>query len=640
MYTDMVGYTVLGQRDESLSLALAEEQRKLIRPILGRHDGREVKTMGDAFLIEFPSALEAVRCAYDIQRATREFNFSLPEEKRIHLRVGVHLGDVVESQGDISGDAVNIASRIEALADDSGACITRQVYDQVRGKFELKLESIGAKALKNVKEPIEVYRVLMPWSKEEVPQLGFDKRRIAVLPLANISPDSRDEYFADGMTEELISNLSKIQDLRVISRTSIMRYKATNKTMDEIAKELQVGSIVEGTIRKASDDLRISVQLIDSRNDEHLWSQDYDRRMDSVFGVQKEIALKVSEALKVHLLSDERVDLEKKPTRSTQAYTLYLKGRYFWNERTKEALDKAVKYFEEAIKLDSNYALAYSGLADCYVILGAYGWLSPGDSFPKAKEYAMTSIGIDPRLAEPHTTLADVFNSYEGIWEESEREYKLALELKPSYATAHMWYGLLLCFLRRLEEAHSQIAQAVELDPLSRIGKLNLANLAVYEGKLGDAIQQYRAAIEADPDFAYIHDGLGWAYAIDSRFVEAVDEVKQAVSMSEGDLGLKADLACVLGFSGRRDEANSIYKELERASGINYVSKVKIAQVLFALGKNDEGFLRLEEALEDHSLFTQHGGYLLDMRVLPCFAQVREDPRWDVFVRRLRIPES
>jgi adenylate cyclase len=638
MFTDMVGYTALGQLNESLSLALVEEQRKLVRPILARHNGREVKTIGDAFLVEFESALEAVRCAYEIQRATKEFNLPLAEDRRVHLRVGVHLGDVVESQGDISGDAVNVASRIEPLAEDGGVCITRQVYDQVRGKFELTLESIGAKPLKNVKEPIEVYKVLMPWNKEVPQSSKFDKRRIAVLPLSNISPDPRDEYFADGMTEELISNLSKIQDLKVISRTSIMRYKATSKKMDEIARELQVGSILEGTVRKASDDLRISVQLIDAHSDEHLWSQDYDRRMDSVFGVQKEIALKVSDALKIRLLTDEKVDLEKRPTGDTQAYTLYLKGRYFWNERTKEGLDKAVKYFEEAINLDSKYALAYSGLADCYVILGAYGRMSPGDSFPRAKEYAMKSIEIDPRLSEPHTTLADVFNSYEGMWEESESEYKRAIELKPSYATAHMWYGLLLLFLLRFEEARSQIAQAVELDPLSRIGKLNLANTAVYEGRLGDAIHQYEAALEEDPEFAYIHNSLGWAYAVDSRFGEAIDEMKQAITKAEGDLVLRADLACMLGFSGRRDEAYGIYRELEGASGVNYVSKVKMAQLLFALGKRDQGFLRLEEALVDRSVFTQHGGYLLDMRVFPCFAQVRADPRWDIFVRRLRIP--
>src|SRR3989441_4251959 len=235
----MVGYTTLGQRNESLSLALVEEQRKLIRPILNRHRGREIKTMGDAFLVEFPSALDAVKCAYDIQRTAREYNISAPVEPRIHLRIGIHLGDVTESDGDISGDSVNVASRIESLAEDGGVCLTRQVYDHVHNKFKLPLLSLGPKLLKNVSAPVEVYKMVMPWQGEKI--LGstrFDRRRIAVLPFANISRDSTDEYFADGMTEELIATMSRLQGLRVIARTSVMGYKAGQKKINEVAREL------------------------------------------------------------------------------------------------------------------------------------------------------------------------------------------------------------------------------------------------------------------------------------------------------------------------------------------------------------------------------------------------------------------
>src|SRR5882762_6853956 len=249
MFTDMVGYTALGQRNESLSLALVEEQRRLVRPILGRHNGREVKTMGDAFLVAFASALDAVKCAYEIQRATRELNFSLPLEQKLRMRIGVHLGDVVDSEDDISGDAVNVASRIESFADEGGVCVTRQVFDHVQNKFELPMTSLGAKALKNVSVPFEVYRITMPWDREKTIQSEpslLDKKKIAVLPFANMSPDPGDEYFADGMTEELITVLSKISGLRVVARTSAMRFKGEKVTVSRIGQELRVGSLTEG----------------------------------------------------------------------------------------------------------------------------------------------------------------------------------------------------------------------------------------------------------------------------------------------------------------------------------------------------------------------------------------------------------
>ena len=640
MFTDMVGFTALGQRNEQLSIALVDEQRKLLRPIFTRHNGREVKTMGDAFLVEFPSALDAVRCGYDIQRATREFNVSLPSEKRVHLRVGVHLGDVVESQGDISGDAVNLASRIEPLAEDDGVCITRQVYDHVKNKFELPLASLGSKSLRSIAEPLEVYKMIMPWEERNASQSEhFDRKRIAILPFANISQGDKDEYFADGMTEELISTLSRIGGLKVISRTSVMRYKASGKSVSEIAKELGVGTILEGSVRMAGGHLRVSAELIDAGRDEHLWSQDYDRDLEDVFKIQTEIAQRVAEALRIELLSVEREDIERRVTESPQAHKLYLRGRHYWNERTKDSVDKAVKYFEEAIKLDSKYALVYAGLARCYILYGAWGFMRPNDSFPKAKRYAIKSIEIDPRLAEPHTIFADVLNDYEGRWVESELEYRRALELNPSYATAHMWYGLLLVFLTRFDEARDHIRLAIELDPLTHVGALNLAGVSLYEGRPRDAVEQIENAIEGDPEFAPNHNALAWAYCLDSRTDEGISEMRKALAMS-GEPIDKADLACLLGFSGRTEEARSILKEIKETSKVTYVSKMKIAQVLFALGNYDEAFKLLEEAREDHSLFTQHGSYLLDMRLLPLFAPVREDRRWQTFVATLKIPEA
>jgi TolB-like protein len=295
MYTDIVGYTALGQRNETLALALVEEQGRLMRPIFKRHNGREIKTMGDAFLVEFPSALDAVRCAYYIQRATREFNISLSDERRLHLRVGIHLGDVVESQGDISGDAVNVASRIESVAADGGICLTRQIYDYVQNKFELSMKSLGMRVLKNVSSPVEVFKMDMPWDEEKVmPPTHLDKRRIAVLPFANMSPDNADEYFADGMTEELITVLSKIGGLRVVARTSAMRFKGEKATVSRIGQELGVGSLTEGSVRRSINRVRITIKLIDTRSEEQLWAETYDRELQDIFSVQSDIAQQVA----------------------------------------------------------------------------------------------------------------------------------------------------------------------------------------------------------------------------------------------------------------------------------------------------------------------------------------------------------
>ena len=258
MFTDIVGYTALGQRDEFLSLALLDENRKMLRPIFVDHNGREIKTVGDSFLVEFSSALDAVRCAYEIQIRSREYNLSLPEEKRVVLRIGLHVGDVIEdNEGDILGDAVNVASRIQSLSQPGGACLTQQVFDHVHNKFGLPLRSMGKQSLRNVSTPVEVYEIVMPWDtaaeNTATRMVEPDKKRIAVLPFVNMSADPSDAYFADGMTEEIISTLSNVRELRVISRTSIMHYKNTNKKLSEIGLELNVGTVLEGSVRKAGN---------------------------------------------------------------------------------------------------------------------------------------------------------------------------------------------------------------------------------------------------------------------------------------------------------------------------------------------------------------------------------------------------
>jgi TolB-like protein/Flp pilus assembly protein TadD len=563
MFTDMVGYTALGQKNESLSLALVEEQRKVIRPILTRHNGREVKTIGDAFLVEFPNAVDSVRCAYDIQRAIREFNLSLAPDKRIHLRVGVHVGEVVESQGDISGDAVNVASRIEPLAEDGGVCITRQVYDFVRNKVDVPLSSMGPKVLKNVAEPMEVYRMIMPWEKESATASGqLDRKRVAVLPFANMSPDPNDEYFADGMTEELISSASLISGLTLIARTSVMGYKGTSKRVEEIGRELGVGTLLEGSVRKSANRLRITVQLIDVGTQGHLWAQSYDRDLQDVFAVQSDIARQVADSLKVRLMPEATRQLNKRPTESSEAHLLYLKGRYSWNERTKESLYRAMEYFKRAVEFDPDYSLAYSGIADCYSVLGGHGYLPFAEAYPKLREYALAAVQRDPASAEARASLGMGLMT-DRDFEGAEREFAKAIELNPNYATAHHWLGFHLMNVGSLEPALSEATKARDLDPLS-------PQIASFLGVIYDALKIYdlaekqqRKALELQSDFLPAHGNLCGTFMHQRRWEDAKKEVAEYQRISKDTHGSKLYLAAILMYEGRVEEARATMAEAE-----------------------------------------------------------------------------
>jgi len=632
MFTDMIGYTALGQRNESLSLVLVEEQRKLIRPILSRHNGREVKTMGDAFLVEFSNALDAIRCAYDIQRATREFNISLPEASRIHLRVGVHLGDVVESSGDISGDAVNVASRIESLADDGGVCLTHPVYEQVENKFELPLISLGEKSLKNVGKRVGVYKVEMPW-EEGTESTALDKRRIAVLPFVNISPDPNDEYFADGLTEELITTMSKISGLKVIARTSVSRYKGGSKSIREIAGELLTGSILEGSARKVGDRIRVSAQLIDSQTSEHLWAESYDSELKDVFAIQTEISKTVAEALKVHLLPKDQMALEKERTVDTAAYTLYLKGRFLWNDRTKESVERALKYFESALQKDPTFAPAYSGLADCYNTLGSGLWMAPGSAYPLAWESGRRALELDGNLSEAHCSLGWTLLAHRWDFAGAETEFKHAIELRPNYATAYSWFSRLKFFLRNYEEAYSLGKRALELDPFSRTINTDLGAYLASLGRIDEAMEVFSRTIGLNPDYGGTHYWKSLVHLWRSEYDIGVEEARKAFEFDKSPL-VEQFLAWACASAGKKDEAQRILHHLFHRKSSEYVSPVWIGLIELGLGRLEEGYKWMEESLPDRNQA------LLFFRAMPWFENFRTDLRWKQIDAKLGLPQG
>jgi adenylate cyclase len=629
MFTDMVGFTALGQSNESLSLTLVEEQRKLVRPILAQNSGREVKTMGDAFLVEFPSALMAVRAACEIQEAVRERNASSPAERRFHLRVGVHLGDIVESKDDIMGDAVNVASRIEPLAEPGGICITRQVYDHVHNKLDLPLTSIGEKTLKNVGEPVEVFRVVLPRKEAGVvirtASGELDQRRIAVLPLLNLSPDAQDEYFADGMVEELIGAISKVKDVEVISRTSTMQYRNSGKKTAEVSRELNAGTIIEGSVRKAGNRVRISLNMIDALRDKNVWAESYDRELRDVFEIQSDVAQKVATALKTKLGSERQGQIERRAQSNEEAYTLYLRGLSHLSKASREGARRALDFFGKAMSLDENYAVAIAGLADCYTLLGDEDF-KPAVAYPKAKELALRALSLDGALAEAHCSLGLVLWQFYWDWDKAEAEFQSAINLNPSYSLAHSWYSWFLNAKGELGRCVQEAQKVVDLNPLLPDALGWLGQMLAIGRSYDRAVEVNRQVLDMDPDNLNAHYFLAMAYTEMSRYGEARVEADKLISLSKIERG-RFQLAKVCARTGKMDEARKLFDEELKQAREEYGNPEAVRPATWAwwyklLGEDD----RASELLED--AFREHSGWLSIARVHPYWDDFRSDPRF------------
>jgi TolB-like protein/Tfp pilus assembly protein PilF len=460
-----------------------------------------------------------------------------------------------------------------------------------------------------------------------------DKHHIAVLPMVNISPDARDEYFADGMTEELISTLSRIRHFKVIARTSVMRYKNVDKTIAEIGRELKVGTILEGSVRKVDNKLRITAKLVDVHAQEPLWSRDYDREFKDVFAIQSEIAQRVVETLQAQLLAGEKQSLANPATANLEAYTLYLQGRFFWNKRMPAAIIKSIEYFERAILQDSSYALAYAGLADAYATLGSfeYGVLLPRQAIPKAEAATLKALAIDSRLAEARTALANIRFNYWWDFSGAEKEYQLALELNPSYALAHHWYAHYLAAMGRLEEALIEEKRAQEVDPLSLIINTQVGVVLYYARRYDEAIAQCRRTLKMDSSFVQALLTLSASYMQKSRYGEAIAVLQKAFLFSEGHPSAAALLAHAYAVSGHRSEAMKMLHELRRSMRRQQISPLHLALIYLGLGDKEQVFAWLEKAYEERS------SYLAYLNVEPLADSLRSELRFLGLLKKIGL---
>jgi TolB-like protein/DNA-binding winged helix-turn-helix (wHTH) protein/Flp pilus assembly protein TadD len=458
-------------------------------------------------------------------------------------------------------------------------------------------------------------------------------RSLAVLPLESLSGDAAQDYFADGMTDELITDLGKIGALRVISRTSVMPYKRVRKPLPQIARELGVDAVVEGTVLRSGDRVRITAQLIEASADKHLWAQSYDGDLRDTLTLQNQVARAIAEQIQINLNPQEEGALKNTKVVNPEAYVAYLKGRYFWNKRTAEGLTKAIEYFNEAIAKDPTYGQAYAGLADSYAVLGNsdFAVLSAREAYPKAKAAATKALELDNSLGEAHTSLAFCLGHFEWHWDAAEKEYLQAIALNPGYATAHQWYALQLSLLGRFDESIAEMRKAESLDPLSLVISADVADVLFAARRFDESIQQSRKAIDMDPNFAIARFELGQALAQKKMYNTAIAELQRANQLSGGDTTCVAVLAYAYAASGRADEAIKLLNELKSRPNHRFSYAAPEALIYAGLNDKDQAMSLLEQAYEDR----------FDVLALrsPAFDPLRSNARFQNLVRRIGLPQ-
>ncbi len=629
MFTDIVGYTALAQRDEPLSLKLLERHNRLLRPVFPRFHGKEVKAIGDSFLVEFRSALDATNCAIEIQRLLHETAVSDPGESKVYVRIGIHLGDVVHKGRDVFGDSVNVASRVEPLADPGGICISEPVFGQVRNKIPNQIEKLEPKILKNVEIPLDVYRIVLPWAGPEPPADLASPTGLAVLPFSNFSPDPKDEYIADGLTEELITGLAHLRKLRVIARTSVWPYKSTSKGVLQIGKELGVSSILEGSVRRAGNRLRITVQVVDVRTQAHVWAETYDRELDDLLNVQADIAKQVAEALRVELGTGQREPPVPKPSVRPDSYLAYLKGRTLLHSWTRDSLESAKAQFELAIALDPRNAAAHAGLATALHMFGlAHTDAARLEWVEQSRRSGLRAIELDPTLAEAHFSLAFIY------WRDRDRrstetELKLAISLEPSNPQAHWLYAELLANEVRVDEALREFALAEAADPLWTHNLWLFAWLLLSLGRSEEALTKLQKIGELEPSGWMHHFGLAHYYLSRSDLDQALKEV-QLFEERTVPRWKPVVRAWSYALSGEKDKARAILRQEETLPAFGQIAAFA-AGVCAELGDLDDGFRWLDKAFSNDNL------PIWPFRLSPRTARLRNDPRFLGLLERMKL---
>ncbi len=630
MFADIAGYTAMMQEDEALAHRWIDKLKKKLTEEVTRHYGRILELKGDGALCYFSSTIEAVQAALALQ-------LNMQSNPLVPLRIGIHTGDVVIDGDIVYGDGVNVASRLESFAVPGSIFISARVHDDIKNQKDIQTVSLGKFALKNVKQEVEIFAI----SNEgiTVPHATVLEGKgeklycdcVLVLPFVNLSNDREQEYFSDGLTEELISKLSGLKDVKIISRTTSMLYKNTTKDVKTIVSETGAGYIMEGSVRKQENNVRITAQFVDATRDIHLWSESYSGTMDDIFDIQEKVSVKITAALRMHLSGADKKLLQKRYTENTEAYQLYLQGRFFWNKRNAEGLKTAIRYFEKAIEKDPDYALAWTGLADTYSLMNEYTNVSRREVFPKQIAAVHKALQIDNRLGEAHISLAIALMLKEWDWQNAEKEFKLGIDLSPNYATGHHWYAEWLLFTGKMPEAYKEICLAVELDPVSPGILKDKAIHFYYNRQYNEALEVAKEALELDNAFAPAHRLLSLIYQGKKMYSEAIAE-NQIWGAATGDK-LKTDIALaqIYAVAGDKEAAEKILDSIEIEKTLLGNDYRGVALVYAGLADNDRAFEWLEKS------YLMHEESLCSLKIDPKFDNLRPDVRFNTFLEKIGL---
>ncbi|HET6995358.1 MAG TPA: adenylate/guanylate cyclase domain-containing protein [Chitinophagaceae bacterium] len=634
MFTDIMGYTAMMQQDEELALEVVNRFRDQLKSRVSEYRGEIIQYYGDGCLAIFTNSADAVHCAAILQQDFRI-------KPQVPVRVGIHLGDILVNEGNIFGDCVNITSRIESIGVAGSVLLSDSVKKQIQNKQGFELSSLGSFEFKNVAEPIEVFALTghgLPVPEYRDGNGKFKElktvKSIAVLPFVNMSNDADQEYFSDGIAEEVINSLAHLSNLKVAGRTSSFQFKGKNADIREVGKKLGVRSVLEGSVRKQGSRLRITAQLINVEDGYHIWSERYDREIDDLFAIQDDIALSITEKLKLTLLQKERELITKTYTQNREAYDLYLKARFYVSRRG-ISLVTSMQYFQKAIELDPGFALAYAGCADANLLIATYGLNHPKEVMIRARQMAEKAIQLDPSLPEPYCSLGYYYACYEWNWREAKKNFLRAVELNPDYAEAHYRYSwnYLACVEGKFDEAEKHGETAIKLEPLSSICYANYSLSLAFAGKFKEAITACQTGIELDANSFLCHLSAGSVYTSLHRYEEAVQSYEMAMKLSNRHHFALGPLIVTHCITGNFDRARSLMAELKEKSKTGYVANTFVALAASLLEGLDTAFDYLEKAYEDHD------PVLLMLKYESLIPSIlREDQRYEPFLERIGFP--